>query len=648
MSTTLELHNFTPTTLVTAMYPGVVMEMKNPKNYPANTPIKRYKTVRDILEIHDPTTQCNNTIGPLQTCSTCWLCGAPIFLQDSGMPMFKPDVCKVAGRNERKLNGSSVVIKKGGKPTYVTNKKNFRELNSECEHIVPILAAWWILGGLYSSQGPAVRPELLDHEYRYSHHFCNHLKSSILFFDREGNPDIDIINSFLRKIWDSVPTIQRYQTRFRGEASYVGYERSHTGFTSDMKFKTRDLFIKNQTSIIIETMGPLIAAYKEMLGATNRLETFAVMANLAQHIETLVHTVSNPLRKILIQGLKFKDPEAATPTLSYASTEHTEGMLSNEKARELTDAYMENMKKETNLAISCNEKSPLLQPLINLYGNRGLRASFLFPFLNCLLNPEVTVTSFTPSTISLHFCNYLQKESYKVMPLILNVINNDGIFERETLVDLNRQQKVGLGENLRLRNTSSLQKEAIFLERLELELYNNLLNGILSCVSSTEQRDINIKRLLEFIRGRINILQSLSELPMNVWNHKSTYVNTDAKKLIKEIDTDKQIAVNEFQRKSGSGSAEEHAANLLTRFKTHQIGKINNTISDDEAIKYTNPNEAEEIEEELDQEPEIETQGSGGVVGYGGGRKRKKKNRKTRKITRKKNKRKRNKSRKKK
>jgi hypothetical protein len=119
---------------------------------------QRLLKVRDIWELSKPKTQCVNTIGGVNTNTTCWICGF-------GIPV---------------------------RPT-----KDQFGLAAECEHILPIAQAV-MLWGLYSTQaaGPD-RKTFLMREYGWAHECCNHIKSDlVLIRPSEASENVFEMNNY--------------------------------------------------------------------------------------------------------------------------------------------------------------------------------------------------------------------------------------------------------------------------------------------------------------------------------------------------------------------------------------------------------------------------------------------------------------------
>ena len=145
--------------------------------------------LRNILERSTATTQCNNTINPFNQEVKCWLCG------------------------EKNWNK---------KPITKTDKYN----NSpECEHKLPVLQAFFVIGELYWDKTKnygdkikskhknnsdktikEIRDQLFKNEYAWSHRYCNQKKSDKVFIKDNGTINNKEIKNLLGDIYDNFIT----------------------------------------------------------------------------------------------------------------------------------------------------------------------------------------------------------------------------------------------------------------------------------------------------------------------------------------------------------------------------------------------------------------------------------------------------------
>jgi hypothetical protein len=140
-------------------------------------------TTRDLYELSSPTTQCNNIKG-LGPCITpdckCWLCGLTIFLDENGH------------QTDRRENIGD-------------------RFTPECEHVLPVMQAVLVLGGLYSERVRRADDGWWNHiskffplEYKWSHSICNNIKDENLFFDDNGIIRDKLIEIYLNKIYSKL------------------------------------------------------------------------------------------------------------------------------------------------------------------------------------------------------------------------------------------------------------------------------------------------------------------------------------------------------------------------------------------------------------------------------------------------------------
>jgi len=106
---------------------------------------------RTILEELPPNDQCIFTIGDLDQNADCWLCGLQL--------------------------GS----------------------DTECEHVLPILTAYLVFGGLAQSEGTEEEYDIKKMEYRWAHRVCNRTKTDNIFMD-DDRVNEDNIRDFLTRL----------------------------------------------------------------------------------------------------------------------------------------------------------------------------------------------------------------------------------------------------------------------------------------------------------------------------------------------------------------------------------------------------------------------------------------------------------------
>jgi hypothetical protein len=208
---------------------------------------KRGLKTRDLFEWSSPTTQCNNVIGECDQNSYCWLCGYKIFLGENGRDV-------------------------------TTREEIAPEFYPECEHVLPVMPAVLIFGGLYST--PLFSDEqvffreyiepLLKLEYKWSHSICNGIKDEDMFFDDKGDFDETSTRIYLGKIHDKSNLIKT--------------------------FSKKPIFINNRVEKIQEVLEPIMRFYKQ----------HSSNLNLLASVGTAVNTVTNDIPRLLSDKSKVK------------------------------------------------------------------------------------------------------------------------------------------------------------------------------------------------------------------------------------------------------------------------------------------------------------------------------------------------------
>ena len=449
-------HDFTLTTLLGAFYPAMLLELKNPENYPPGTKPKRYYDARSIFELSSPTTQCNNTIGKLKRNTECWICGAPIFLNLDGSPTFGDD---------------------SGDPTIRDRVNNHKSLRAECEHILPVGAAWWVIGGLKSGNPDVetINEELYMDEYRWSHHFCNHLKLDSIYFTPEGDPDIAVLEKTLSIIWLGLKPVRNY------------YEKNYS-------ITTLKNFIQFQIPRMLDVLTPLISEYKKMLGEDSNLHLLALAANIKSHVERLAESQSIPptLKNIIQKGISFQEEEPTELTAKPGEAARDEiRALEKSDTDKLVSEKILSLEK-TKFSAGCSEDSMLVQTINKIYDTKkSSRDADYLSFMYGILG-FVPGESINKPAIRQKLCFMLKDYLIKIAPLLRVVINK--MYPSKTL----------------------LQKEAMFLERMDIALYYHLIQKINDSTTEYTSEDgsgsgvsDSINELLEYLTKKLNDLDFL-------------------------------------------------------------------------------------------------------------------------------------------
>lgn len=311
---------------------------------------------RSLYEISSATTQCTNVIGPCNSNSCmCWICGTPIFLTDQGN-QWSAQQLDVYNKSGAKGNRTKVLQLARAK------NPNIMHILPQCEHILPVMQAFLILGGLYWSEtiaqeGPIFQAKMKK-EYAWSHAYCNNLKDEYNFFDDAGDVREDMIRNMLVKIYTTVIPIQKYLIK-------RGVKKGSVLIWANEQ-------IENMTS---QYLGPLIEEYKPILA--NPLSFFSSVMTPIHHVEVALrkNLAANAPRLKVLDTLKPEDiPKLSIPEwrAKYA--------LSLQKGK-LPDEFIINMQDKLRM----NFIKDLIIQLYDSAGNRKEK-NIVNQFIMSLLN----------------------------------------------------------------------------------------------------------------------------------------------------------------------------------------------------------------------------------------------------------------------
>lgn len=256
---------------------------------------KNKLTTRNLFEMSSATTQCVNTIGDCdsQACK-CWICGEPIFLDNNGIA-YSPDF--IARYVKSGKDASRV--------KFIKKNKISKDILPQCEHILPVMQAFLILGGLYWSETYEVETatikDRLSKEYAWSHAYCNNQKDDTNLFDDDGNPRMEEIARLLNKIYAKVKPIRlAVQKRFGGGS------------------KAPTKWIKQQQKeMIAEYLEPLASVYKDFLKSPEEgLHLLSSVATPVHHIEVNLRKYLPGKHKLLQVLEKYKPEQIERITIS--------------------------------------------------------------------------------------------------------------------------------------------------------------------------------------------------------------------------------------------------------------------------------------------------------------------------------------------
>ena len=157
---------------------------KTPKKIRKAPTKVRKGALRDFFEPSTPVTQCNNTVGPENQESMCWICDTPIRGGESYGFKFAP----------------------------------------ECEHVFPVMQALCFTGlysaGIYEglkdeadktgkNRGDLYKKEL-KREYRWAHEICNQVKSNTHFIVIDENKKFGINLQFIKQMLFAILETKNY------------------------------------------------------------------------------------------------------------------------------------------------------------------------------------------------------------------------------------------------------------------------------------------------------------------------------------------------------------------------------------------------------------------------------------------------------
>ena len=193
------------------------------------------KTTRSIFEQSTATTQCRNTIGPCVLGTDCYLCGAPIYLNTDGSKWTEIQLTDYIKSGSEGNRDKWIEDAEKGLPKKIHQGKSIdKKILPQCEHILPVMQAFLILGGLYWTKTfedltPEEQEQLKKIEYAWSHAHCNLIKSDKNLFTEGGGGgggggaagagaagagadvaslDIEMVDRLLKQVWKEVPSIK--------------------------------------------------------------------------------------------------------------------------------------------------------------------------------------------------------------------------------------------------------------------------------------------------------------------------------------------------------------------------------------------------------------------------------------------------------
>lgn len=290
--------------------------------YEKDGKIKYRRNVRQIWELVNAETQCNETIGPSDEKTSCWLCGFKIMKEEKG-------------------------------------------LLSTCDHVLPIAQGRFFLD-LYNPKYKDDKvltddeKSLLRLEYAWAHRFCNNVKLAITFVraDREGgmynwSVDENNIRTMLNRIINyDLPKSKSSQSFIKGKIKEK-YKNTDEWIDSRVKFISENnvgrivkYLQKNRNSITSDLIG-LDACTDE----SNICFTFRQILK-PEDYGLLSRSFENQFLNILQKNkIKLEQLKKTVESIQLPSSELTQ----DERIRQLS-SIVEPLKNLGNILIKANQQ----------------------------------------------------------------------------------------------------------------------------------------------------------------------------------------------------------------------------------------------------------------------------------------------------
>lgn len=213
-----DIFTLRPTELALKIFgPEVVGKWQHSGTGTTSAGKRRLLKIRDIWELASTTAQCNNTIGPIDGKTVCWICGI-------GIPL---------------------------RPT-----KRQLGYAGQCEHILPI-AQGVMIWSLYGpkDKGDAEFKKYLKLEYDWAHTVCNQVKSAMILLTPSADGtacsvDDSRVNGLLAKIYSST----------RADSSSLRSELSK-------KYGSIKSFVDDRTPYVQAKLVPMVSIINQNLAA---------------------------------------------------------------------------------------------------------------------------------------------------------------------------------------------------------------------------------------------------------------------------------------------------------------------------------------------------------------------------------------------
>lgn len=400
-------------------------------------------STRNLFEISSATTQCTNVIGKCDDNSCmCWICGTPIYLTKNGKQW---SAAQLKLYNESGIRGT----RKSLINQLLSSYPEIKNILPQCEHILPVMQAFLILGGLYWSEtidreDTAFR-KLLEKEYAWSHAYCNNVKDEFNFFNDNGKVRREMIGKMLTQIYEHVEPIRNYLLR--------------TGKTTKSNI---DEWVGGQIDAMTTTyLDPLIEEY--LKASQHGLSILASVSGPIKHVRDLPKELPPSDKRV---GVLEKWRPESIP-ITEPTAESTPGM----SEQRLPMDFAALLDKELKM----NFLKDLIKQLYNSAGNRkekGIVNKFIMDLLNQrkYLDENVLSRSNFNNNIDAWYNVFFHTQLMPISNLqdIFKLVNSDSVTSNREAYMLTIVQTLALLKLLERIDPRLKPKKGV------VDIYNNL------------------------------------------------------------------------------------------------------------------------------------------------------------------------------
>ena len=365
---------------------------------------------RTVLEASSATTQCQNTIGKCQPSSCkCWICGENVYMDSEG-------------------NNVSNIIDVD--PKLIPN----------CEHKLPIIQAFLILGGLYWAKEPPKKDSIITQNYAWSHAVCNIQKSDHIYFNDDGIK-LGEIRTLLNTLWDHA-SFKPIQKRLINDGL------------------TKDAWIRRQTGSMTQQIKPLYDFYKKGNSDGNyALNLLAGVSIPLSYYNDLVAILPQDSR--LRQALMDYSPEVIRP---LEVNEVLQGQGERERKMYIDPSQIEEVEnacRDSRISEICNEFiGPSLTKMNERAASKSPQYKDKLYFLNQLLKISSGIENKSDSTFEGKYWKMTQ-----INISLRDIVENTAIFQCEFFNKFLPTSGIAdIIRDINLFLPNSLQKKVYLLE----------------------------------------------------------------------------------------------------------------------------------------------------------------------------------------